>query len=96
MPGRAAGKTPGFIEPMLANAIRQLPGEADEYVAEVKWDGMRSVTAVSGGHIRIWSRNGRDVTTAYPEFGAAAGRRTLVVNSSAISFSDGIWAPGAY
>jgi hypothetical protein len=58
---------------MLATAVRQLPVGADEYAAEVKWDGMRAVAAVSDGRVRIWSRTGRDVTAAYPELGALAG-----------------------
>jgi bifunctional non-homologous end joining protein LigD len=87
MPGHAAGQNPAFIEPMLATAIRQLPADAIEYVAEIKWDGMRAVTAISGGRIRIWSRTGRDLTGAYPELGAlaaAAGRRTLVLDGEIV------------
>ena len=41
MPGQAAGDNPGFIAPMLATAPAGLPPDADEFVAEVKWDGLR-------------------------------------------------------
>jgi bifunctional non-homologous end joining protein LigD len=65
---------------MLATAARQLPRDADEWTAEVKWDGMRVIAAVAAGQLRLWSRAGRDVTAAYPELGAlaaASSRKTL-------------------
>ena len=81
MPGQAAGGNQGFIAPMLATAAAGLPTDADEFVAEVKWDGLRACVAVSGGRVRAWSRSGRDITAVYPELGAlaaVAGRRTHV------------------
>jgi len=72
MPGQAAGDSAGFIAPMLATALAGLPADAAEFVAEVKWDGLRACIAVSGGRVRAWSRNGRDITAAYPEFGVLA------------------------
>ena len=77
MPGQAAGESPGFIAPMLATAAAGLPPDAAEFVAEVKWDGLRACIAVADGRVRAWSRTGRDITAAYPELGvlaAAAGR----------------------
>jgi putative nucleotidyltransferase with HDIG domain len=81
VPGQAAGGNQGFIAPMLATAAAGLPADADEFVAEVKWDGLRACVAVSGGRVRAWSRSGRDITAVYPELGAlaaVAGRRTHV------------------
>jgi bifunctional non-homologous end joining protein LigD len=80
MPGRPAGASPGFIAPMLATAAAGLLADAAEFVAEMKWDGLRACIAVASGPIRVSSRTGRDITAAYPGFGvlaAAAGRRTL-------------------
>jgi bifunctional non-homologous end joining protein LigD len=65
MPGDASGFPP-FISPMLAVPARQLPPDADDWTAEVKWDGLRAITAISRGRVRIWSRAGRDITAAYP------------------------------
>ena len=90
MPGQAAGDSPGFITPMLATAAAALPPDAAEYVAEVKWDGMRACLAVQDGRVRAWSRTGRDITTAYPELAAltaAAGRRTLVLDGEIVALS---------
>jgi hypothetical protein len=46
MPGQAAGGSPGFIAPMLATAAAGLPADAVEFVAEVKWDGLRACVAM--------------------------------------------------
>ena len=72
MPGQAAGDSPGFIAPMLASPAAGLPPDAAEFVAEVKWDGLRACIAITSGRVRAWSRSGRDITAAYPELGALA------------------------
>jgi bifunctional non-homologous end joining protein LigD len=84
MPGQAAGDNPGFIAPMLATAAAGLPPDADEFVAEVKWDGLRACVAVAGGRVRAWSRSGRDITAVYPELGA---RRTAVLDGEIVALS---------
>jgi bifunctional non-homologous end joining protein LigD len=90
MRGQAAGDSPGFIAPMLATPAAGLPPDADEFVAEVKWDGLRACLAVTGGRVRAWSRTGRDITAAYPELGAlaaVAGRRTLVLDGEIVALA---------
>ena len=52
MPGQAAGESPGFIAPMLATAVGGPPPDAAEFVAEVKWDGLRACIAVTGERVR--------------------------------------------
>src|SRR5260370_42699836 len=91
MPGQAAGESLGFVAPMLATGVAGLPPDAAEFVAEVKWDGLRACIAIAGGRVRAWSRTGRDITAAYPELGvlgvlaAAAGRRTLVLDGEIVA-----------
>lgn len=89
MPGQATEDSAGFIAPMLATAVGGLPPDAAEFVAEVKWDGLRACIAVAGGQVRCWSRNGRDITAVYPELGvlAAAGRRTLLLDGEIVALS---------
>jgi bifunctional non-homologous end joining protein LigD len=90
MPGQAAGESSGFIAPMLATGVGGLPPDAAEFVAEVKWDGLRACIAVADGRVRAWSRSGRDITAAYPELGvlvAAAGRRALILDGEIIVLS---------
>ena len=90
MPGQAAGESPGFIAPMLATAAAGLPPDAAEFVAEVKWDGLRACAAVADGRVQVWSRTGRNMTAAYPELGvlaAAAGRGILVLDGEIVALS---------
>jgi bifunctional non-homologous end joining protein LigD len=42
----------------------------DHWAYEVKWDGVRALVAVEGGRVRATSRNGNDITAAYPELAA--------------------------
>jgi bifunctional non-homologous end joining protein LigD len=75
---------------MLATPAAGLPPDAGEFVAEVKWDGLRACISTAGGRVRAWSRTGRDITAAYPELGAlaaAAGRRTLVLDGEIVALS---------
>ena len=89
MPGTSR-RLPLFIAPMLATPARHLPPDADQWTAEVKWDGMRAIAAVASGRVRLWSRTGRDITVVYPELGAlgtAAGGRTLVMDGEITALS---------
>jgi len=54
------------IEPMLAQPAEKLPA-SQEYVYEVKWDGIRALVALDEGQIRIHGRNGMDFTSQFPE-----------------------------
>lgn len=54
------------IEPMLANSKKSVP-DTDEFLYEVKWDGIRAMISLDEGEVRILSRNQRDITVAFPE-----------------------------
>ena len=44
------------------------PPTGPGWSVEFKWDGIRAIVDVApDGQVRIWSRNGNDVTAAYPE-----------------------------
>jgi bifunctional non-homologous end joining protein LigD len=57
------------VQPMLATANDDgaPPPVGDAWMHEVKWDGMRVLADVSDGRLRLTSRNGNVVGTAYPE-----------------------------
>lgn len=55
---------------MLAEPATELPEGAYEY--EVKWDGIRAVISLDEGQTTIRSRNGLDLTEAFPELKDAA------------------------
>ena len=50
--------------PMLATLVDK-PFDDKKWVFETKWDGFRLVTEKSGSTVRLWSRNGIDVTSRY-------------------------------
>jgi bifunctional non-homologous end joining protein LigD len=62
---------PTGVAPMLA-VPGALPRKPSGWVAEFKWDGIRALCSVSGGRLRLRSRNGNDLTDGYPEIKALA------------------------
>ena len=50
--------------PMLATLVDK-PFDDKKWVFETKWDGFRLVTEKRGSTVRLWSRNGIDVTSRY-------------------------------
>ena len=49
---------------MLATLVDE-PFDDKKWVFETKWDGFRLITEKRGHAVRLWSRNGIDVTTRY-------------------------------
>ncbi|RAV98017.1 non-homologous end-joining DNA ligase [Pseudochryseolinea flava] len=54
------------VEPMLA-VPAQKPPVGDQYIYEMKWDGIRALIAVEDGQVRIQTRNHIDITAQFPE-----------------------------
>jgi len=54
------------IEPMLARPADKPPASED-YLYEVKWDGIRAMISLDEGEIRIHGRNRTDLTKQFPE-----------------------------
>jgi bifunctional non-homologous end joining protein LigD len=54
---------PAF-RPMLATLVDE-PFDDKRWVFETKWDGFRLITEKRGHAVRLWSRNGIDVTARY-------------------------------
>jgi bifunctional non-homologous end joining protein LigD len=64
---------PRFLEPMLATNGSVPDGHG--WAAEVKWDGLRGQLRHDGRRTTLRSRNGHDLSSAFPELVAEAGRR---------------------
>jgi bifunctional non-homologous end joining protein LigD len=64
--GARQSAMPSQIKPMLATLVDE-PFEDAQWIYEIKWDGYRAVTFVKDGKLRFVSRNGNDLTSAYPE-----------------------------
>lgn len=59
-------KLPEFIPPMLATPAE--PFDSDDYLFEIKWDGIRALTFIDGGSYRLINRRRLEMTERYPEF----------------------------
>lgn len=55
-----------LIEPMLSDSASKTP-TGDDYLYEVKWDGIRAMISLEDGQLRIRSRNQNDITNQFPE-----------------------------
>jgi bifunctional non-homologous end joining protein LigD len=85
-----AQEMPGFIAPMLAR-LSKLPADESEWAFEVKWDGVRAITRSQPGRISFISRNGNDVTAAYPELRAlnrALGSHEAILDGEIVAFDE--------
>ncbi|WLR48695.1 DNA ligase D [Halobacillus litoralis] len=54
------------MKPMLLTGTTELP-EGDEWVYEVKYDGFRAILEAGVEGIKLWSRNGKDMSERFPE-----------------------------
>ena len=64
--GARKAPMPKAITPMMATLAAQ-PPRGDKWLYEIKWDGVRAVCFIEGGHLRIFSRNGNRTEQQYPE-----------------------------
>ena len=75
------------VHPMLATKGTSVPA-GEEWVHEVKWDGVRVLTEAGPERVRMWSRNANDVTVAWPELsGHPLDGRDLLVDGEIIALN---------
>ena len=77
------GAKPVFRPVMLAHPIEDEDWPklaSDDFVAEWKWDGIRVQIAAGNGEVRIFSRQGDDVSAAFPEIKSAFLFQTCVAD----------------
>ena len=90
------GSKPVFRPVMLAHPIeeddwpRLLP---EDFVAEWKWDGIRVQVAARGGDVRMFSRQGDDISAAFPEIRAAFIGADCVTDGELLVMRNGEIAP---
>jgi bifunctional non-homologous end joining protein LigD len=77
---------------MLATA-GPLPAAQPGWAFEMKWDGLRAISYVTGAGFRLVSRTGRDITHAYPELAGlaaavrAAGAERAVLDGEIVALA---------
>ncbi len=76
---------------MLATKGDHVP-PGDAWLHEVKWDGVRillDTDPAAAAGVRMYSRNGNDVTPAWPELSASPlGDRDLLIDGEVIALND--------
>ena len=80
---------PAKVNPMLATAGHLPEGEGWSY--EFKWDGVRAIAYIDGGRVRLMSRNGRDISTSYPELarlGLEFGSKAAILDGEIIALDE--------
>ena len=70
------------IRPMLAHPFEKA-FDSEDWVFEIKWDGVRAIVYKENNNITIQSRNGNDITRLYPEI-AIAVKKSLRASKSTI------------
>jgi bifunctional non-homologous end joining protein LigD len=81
---------PKRVSPMLATAGK-LPLDDTGWAYEIKWDGVRAITFVDGGRVRMQSRNDNELSHSFPEFreiGEFLGTRRCVIDGEIIVLGD--------
>ena len=62
------------------------------FVHQIKWDGVRGVSLVDGGSVRVFGKSGRECTAQYPELSTLT-RQTdtaqAVIDGEIVAFEDG-------
>lgn len=58
---------PKDVAPMLAQIGKGTPPSGDEWLNEIKWDGVRAICYIEDGQLRMVSRNGNEMVRQYPE-----------------------------
>jgi bifunctional non-homologous end joining protein LigD len=83
-----------FVEPMLSESKDKVP-LGEDYIYELKWDGIRAVIAYDEGKMTIHTRNQNEITKQFPELliGEKAFRATNAVFDAEIVSLDGEGKP---
>jgi bifunctional non-homologous end joining protein LigD len=85
----------GSMQPMLATRGDHVP-LGPEWTHEVKWDGIRALVDVTGGRVRIWSRNENDITVAWPELQALGTLdHDVLLDGEIVALGNGVPTFGA-
>jgi len=62
---------PKNVEPMLATLVDEIPGDEQNWIYEIKWDGYRAIAYLNKGAVNIRSRNNKSFNEKfYPVYDA--------------------------
>jgi bifunctional non-homologous end joining protein LigD len=66
LPGAVRAPMPTAILPMKST-LSEKPPKGDEWLSEIKWDGVRAICFIEDKKVRMKSRNGNSCERQYPE-----------------------------
>ena len=93
LPGAQLAAMPAAIEPMKATLADRVP-RGDEWLCEVKWDGVRAVAFLDNEEVRLQSRSGLRCERQYPELAVMphhiAASRAVLDGEIAVLDSKGV------
>ncbi|MGQ0825522.1 MAG: non-homologous end-joining DNA ligase [Actinomycetota bacterium] len=81
---------PEGLRPMVATLAKQ-PPTGDGWAWELKWDGIRALGYVDAGRLRLFTRNGNEVSRRYPELRQLAvelGTRDAILDGEIVTFDE--------
>jgi len=58
--------------PLAMASSTEKPFSSDDWLYEIKWDGIRALAMIEDGSTKLISRSGRSITAEYPEFQSLA------------------------
>jgi DNA ligase 1 len=90
------GSKPVFKPVMLAHPIEDEDWPklaAADFAAEWKWDGIRVQVSARGGEVRLFSRQGDDISAAFPDVHAAFLMQTCIADGELLVMRGGTIAP---
>lgn len=79
-----------FFKPMLLTEVEK-PFDDENYIFELKFDGIRAIIHVGPKMFKIYSRNGIDITKIYPELKNIQNlvSKNTILDGEIVSFKDG-------
>lgn len=86
LPGAEKARMPAQVSPMLATLVSEPPA-GDDWLFEIKFDGVRAIAFVSDGKVRLQSRNLNEITAHYPEISdlpELVGAREAVIDGEVV------------
>jgi bifunctional non-homologous end joining protein LigD len=81
---------PDFVEPMRAT-LADRPFTDRDWLFEVKWDGYRVEAVVTGGSVRLWTRNRQDAARYFPDLARATDwidAREAIVDGEVVALDE--------
>ncbi len=91
--GARKADMPAALEPMLATLVDQ-PPRGEQWLYEVKWDGIRAIAFLDSEEVRITSRSGLRCDRQYPELAVMphqmAARQAILDGEIAVLDEKGV------